>query len=101
MLDGMSSKQLYEWEDMFRRWNIGDDPHWRFDLNAATVAAVVANVHRGKGQRSLKITDFMPKFGSPGQITTEGVDRLRTFMIDKARRKKRAQQGDIDGQDNP
>ena len=34
----------------------------RGDIQAAIIAQTVANVHRGRGQRSYKIQDFMPKF---------------------------------------
>ena len=34
----------------------------RGDIRSAIIAQTVANVHRGRGQRSYKIQDFMPKF---------------------------------------
>jgi hypothetical protein len=49
----------------------------RVDMAAGIVAATVANVNRGKGKRSYKPADFMPKFD---RIRHSGADAMRKAL---------------------
>jgi hypothetical protein len=62
MLDEMSAAHLVEWELMFEQWNIGDYPGYRADVIGATIATVLANIHRGRGQKAYQVGDFLPVF---------------------------------------
>ena len=62
MLDEMSAGQLVEWELMFDYWNVGDYPGFRADVIGATIAAVLANIHKSRGHRDYSVQDFIPVF---------------------------------------
>ena len=51
----------------------------RGDIQAAIIAQTVANVHRGRGQRSYKIQDFMPKFDR-GKADSQTPDQMLAVM---------------------
>jgi len=65
----------------------------RADLRAAIIACTLANIWRGKGQRSLKPHDFMPDFDKPGktrgtkQQTTEEMRAVMDTFVRAWRRK--------------
>jgi hypothetical protein len=43
----------------------------RADYRAASIATMIANVHRGKDQRAYKLEDFVLKFGEKPKQTPE------------------------------
>lgn len=55
----MSSRELSEWATFFSLEPFGD---MRGDIQAAIVAATIANVNRKQGSKPLNPTVFMPKF---------------------------------------
>lgn len=57
----MSSSELTEWM-VFEKMT-GPLGRYRQDIQAATIAAVIANANRGKGGRSFKISDFLIPYG--------------------------------------
>ena len=59
MLTRMSSRELSEWMAYATLEPFGEE---RADLRAGIVASTVANVHRGKGDKPIPPTDFLPKF---------------------------------------
>ena len=56
----ISSPEFTEWQVFNERNPIGQE---REDWLFAMLAAVLANVWRGKNQRAAKVTDFLPKWG--------------------------------------
>ena len=58
----MTAREFIHWQAYYRRDPFGGE---RSDMQSATVAATIANVNRGKGQRAFKVDEFMPKFGPP------------------------------------
>lgn len=56
MLYAMPWPQFEEWQDYFALEPFGEE---RDDLRAGQIAAMVANVHKGKGGRTLKASDFL------------------------------------------
>lgn len=48
----------------------------RTDLNAGIIASTIANVWRGKGQKTLKPSDFMPDFGIREPKSWESLEAL-------------------------
>lgn len=59
MTHRMSAAEFEEWRAYDRIEPFGPE---RGDLRAGIVAATVANVNRGKGQKPFSPTDFMPDF---------------------------------------
>lgn len=59
MLATGTLEQLYEWFDYFALEPFGEE---RADLRAGIIAATMANAWRGKGSRTYKPQDFMPRF---------------------------------------
>jgi len=57
LLSRMDSYEIQEWIEK----NKIEPLEYRADLRAGTICAVIANVFRGKGQKSYKPTDFMPE----------------------------------------
>jgi hypothetical protein len=53
---GMSGQEMRDWE---LYWQLEPWGSHRDNLHAGVVAAVIANVHRRKGQRPLSPADFM------------------------------------------
>ena len=43
----------------------------RADLRSAIIACIIANVNRGKDQRPFEVSDFMPKFDPPKEMTED------------------------------
>jgi hypothetical protein len=90
MLASMTSIQRVEWDDMLNRWNMGEYPHYRFDLNAAMQMVLQANLNRRRG-RPARIEDYMPKFerkaegGGP-----QSPDSLRANMLKLPRKSGKA-----------
>ena len=63
LLDRIDSKELAEWIAYNNIEPFGPE---RADLRAAMVCTTAANCARtSKKQKAFKISDFMPKFGSP------------------------------------
>lgn len=94
MLEGMTSRHLAEWEAMFDRWNIGDSPAYRGDVQAGIIAATVANANRQRG-RAAKPSDFLPTFEKQAEPGTQTPDALYAGMMRLARKaaKPRARRG--------
>jgi hypothetical protein len=75
----LSSAELTEWI-AFERMT-GPLGRRRNDIQAATIAATIANANRGKGGRKFKMTDFLIPYGetrkSPQQMleTIKGLNR--------------------------
>lgn len=55
----MPLDQFYEW---FLRYQIEPFGDKRGDIQAATIAVTLANIHRDPKHPSLELTDFMPDF---------------------------------------
>jgi hypothetical protein len=87
MLEQMTARQAMEWEEMFRRWHIGESPHERDDLSAAIVSSTIANVNRGKG-KVIKIDAFLPEFKEAPDEAANTADTLRANMLKLANRGK-------------
>lgn len=60
MLRYITAKQFAEWE-AYAQLDPFDE--LRADSRAALIAQVLANIHRGKGQRAYMLKDFLLKFG--------------------------------------
>ncbi len=56
----ISSPEFVRWQAYYELEPFGEE---RADLRAGIVASTIVNVQRGKGQRAVKATDFMPEFG--------------------------------------
>ena len=52
----MSSAEFAEWQQYYGLEPFGA---WRDNWHAGTVAALIFNANRGKGQRALSVSDFM------------------------------------------
>ena len=57
LLFRMDSYEMQEWLE----YNKVEPLEYRADLRAGIISAVIANVNRGKGQKSYKPSDFMPE----------------------------------------
>lgn len=69
MMARISSQEINEWMAFAQLEPFGADAGY---LGHAIVASTVANANRGKGQKAMKIDDFMPKF----QKEKQGVDEM-------------------------
>ena len=67
----MPLPELHEWMWFDERSPIGDI---RGDIQAGTVAAIIANVNRKKGAKPYSATDFVPKFGRPKQQSDDEIE---------------------------
>ncbi|QKY79505.1 tail assembly chaperone [Streptomyces phage Lizz] len=65
----MGSYELTEW--MAFEKMTGPLGRRRGDIQAATIAATVANSNRGKGGRKFKIADFLVEYGRAARKTPE------------------------------
>lgn len=64
----IDAREFAEWLAYYQSDPFGFE---RQDLGWGTVAATIANVFRGKGQRAMKPADFMPDFAQAGRRQTE------------------------------
>ena len=71
----IDSREFSEWIAYHGLEPFGEE---RADLRAGIVAATVANVHRGRGQRALKPADFMPK--PPQRPRRQSLEDMRRTM---------------------
>jgi len=69
----MGAGELSEWMAYDAIEPIGPE---RGDLQAAVVAATIANIHRKKGKKPFKLSDFTLKFDGPTEQTPEQMLRL-------------------------
>ena len=79
LLSRISSAELTEWMAFSMLEPIG---HERGDLQAAVVAATMANINRKKGKKPFKPADFMPKFNGAEQAqddTERAVEMSKMF----------------------
>lgn len=60
LLAEIDSRELTEWMAYEQVEPFGP---WRDDIRAGVIASTVANVYRGKTQKPLSPTDFVPEFG--------------------------------------
>lgn len=81
MLDGMTAAQMAEWVAYHEMDPIGQE---RGDLQAAIVAATVANSVRHKG-RAAKPSDFMPRWRPRRRQTTEEMNSILLAAMAAAR----------------
>jgi hypothetical protein len=65
----LDSYELTEW--MVFEQMTGPLGRRRGDIQAATIAATIANANRGKGGRKFKMTDFLIPYGEAGRKTPE------------------------------
>lgn len=65
----LDSYELTEWM-VFERMT-GPLGRRRGDIQAATIAAAIANANRGKGGRKFKLSDFLIPYGEAGRKTPE------------------------------
>lgn len=86
MLARMTSRELNEWMAFYEAEPFGMK---REDDRAAIVAATVANVHRGKGQRAYRLSDFTPKY----QKRATSVQQMKQVMHQIAAMANRKQNG--------
>uniref|UniRef100_A0AAU2A217 DUF4035 domain-containing protein n=1 Tax=Streptomyces sp. NBC_00093 TaxID=2975649 RepID=A0AAU2A217_9ACTN len=70
----LGSAELTEWM-AFERLT-GPLGRRRHDIQAATIAATVANANRGKGRRS-KVSDFLPPYGTQRKSPQEMLAAIR------------------------
>jgi len=68
LLKNISSRELTEWEAYYKLEPWGED---REDLRMGIISSTIANVNRGKGGRTYKPSDFIPKFDRPRQTWQE------------------------------
>jgi len=64
LLARIDSKELSEWMGYFELNPFGSV---RDDLQAGIIASTIANVHRGKNDKSFTPSDFMPYMEKPQQ----------------------------------
>lgn len=74
LLARIDSRELSEWMAYAALEPFGET---RGDLRAGIVASVIANVHRGKGQKAFQPTDFLPEFGRPERQGQSVEDQVR------------------------
>lgn len=74
MLRSITGRQLLTWEVYDSLEPFGE---LRADYRAATIACVIANVNRGKGQKAFTLEDFVLKFG-------EAAPKKQTWQEQKA-----------------
>ncbi|MFJ2002184.1 phage tail assembly protein T [Streptomyces chartreusis] len=65
----LDSYELTEW--MVIEKMTGPLGRRRGDIQAATIAAAIANANRGKGGRKFKVTDFLIPYGEAARKTPE------------------------------
>lgn len=73
----LDSAELTEWM-AFERLT-GPLGRRRQDIQAAVVAATVANSNRGKGQRKAKITDFLIPYGQERKSPEQMLETIRSL----------------------
>lgn len=78
MLRRMDSAELSEWIAYHGLNPFGEQ---RGDLRAGIIASVIANANRGKGTRSFKPSDFMPKFGDKAKKRQTGDEMMAIFKM--------------------
>lgn len=77
-LDGrLSSSELTEWI-AFERMT-GPLGRRRGDIQAATIAATIANANRGKGGKKFKISDFLVEYGRVEKSPEELLEAIKGF----------------------
>ena len=74
----IDSREFAEWLAFDR---VEPQGEFRADLRAGIIAAVIANVNRGRGTPAFKPADFMPDFDQPAQPDSEAVGaKLRAAL---------------------
>ena len=68
----VDAREFAEWMAFCRLEPFGE---WRADLRAGIVACVVAQSMGGKGAKTFRPEDFMPKFGERGDRSQKAGDR--------------------------
>lgn len=77
LLDNISSRELTEWMAFAHLEPFGREAEY---IGYALVAATVANVNRGKGQKAYEISDFMPTFEEKKEQTVEEMIQIAQMM---------------------
>jgi len=73
LLRRMDSAELTEWMAFYSVEPFGDA---RGDIQAAIVAATMANCWRGKDKTPYKLSEFLPKFDPPKQQTADDMKKI-------------------------
>ncbi len=68
----MDAREFQEWQAYFSLEPHGDE---RGDIQAAIIAATLANIHRSRSQQPFEVKDFLPRFGGPPVL--HGVSGVR------------------------
>lgn len=90
MLRSITARQFLEWEVYYSLEPFGG---LRADYRAASIACVIANVNRAKGQKQFSLQDFLLKFDS------EAVPKKQTWQEQKAIAMMWVQAFNVDGKD--
>lgn len=91
VLDKHTSRELTEWMIYLQMEPAGEE---RADLRAGIISSTVANAHKGKGGRTFKPQDFMPKFGTQEVEQGEEEMMLAAQMLTKSFGGKMGKLGD-------
>ncbi len=75
MLAQMPYRVFQEWKTYYQYDPFGGE---RGDINAATIAATIANVNRTKKTKRFKVRDFVPRYGPKEPLT--GEEMLQKIM---------------------
>lgn len=73
-IDRMPAYEFREWQHYHALYPFGDE---RADWRSGTIAAVIANVNRGKDQQAKSASDFMLK---PPETRAQQESRLRDAL---------------------
>ncbi len=85
LLLSLSSKQLSDWQAVYKYKPFGQDLGF---IQAAIIASVIANVNRKKGKRAFTLEDFVPKFGEKLEGWEKVKKVLSAISTKKVKRKK-------------
>lgn len=82
----LDAAELTEWLAFYALEPWGTHPA---DVRAALVAATIANVNRGKGQRAYKVRDFLPRWDerAPRQQRPEEIEATLMAWAEAQRRR--------------
>lgn len=73
----MGSAELTEW--MAYENMTGPLGRRRHDIQAATIAATIANANRGKGGRKAKISDFLVSYGRQASTPEQMLEKIKNI----------------------
>jgi hypothetical protein len=79
LLASISSRELIEWRLFFEMEPVGER---RQDLHAAQIVGTLANIHRGKNQPPIKLSECLLNFDPPKQQSLEDIKAVLLGIVE-------------------